>query len=352
MENEIEMFKEQNKMKNNNNKIKIYPKINKIILFQIINLIILIFVIFLIMSNKKYNLLNNKKSIKSFKFDDTIISDKIKLLKLMTNNNEYEYKGVEKCLISDPDEEFCIYHLIYTKDVLNKKRVLIGEQYLDGSYVLLDDFENIKFAYSFGIDTNIQFDKALADKGINIYMYDHTINYLPYENEKFHWKKIGLCGKNEKKKNFKNLEDLITENGHTNEKNMILKIDIEHDEWQSLIDIKEDILNQFKYIIIEYHFKDEIFYKNDNLYYNVLKKISKTHQSFYVRCNIDRSKKINFGNNRICQLLEVSYIIKKDNIFKEDKNIYPMYEFELSKPLLEKSEMNLNILKLFYKESI
>ena len=62
---------------------------------------------------------------------------------------------------------------------------------------------------------------------------------------------ILLCGKNEKKKNFKNLEDLITENGHTNEKNMILKIDIEHDEWQSLIDIKEDILNQFKYIIIE-----------------------------------------------------------------------------------------------------
>ena len=133
---------------------------------------------------------------------------------------------------------------------------------------------------------------------------------------------------------------------------MILKIDIENNEWDVLNEISDYILNQFKYIIIEYHFKDEIFYKNDNLYYNVLKKISKTHQSFYVRCNIDRSKKINFGNNRICQLLEVSYIIKKDNIFKEDKNIYPMYEFELSKPLLEKSEMNLNILKLFYKESI
>ena len=59
------------------------------------------------------------------------------------------------------------------------KILYLGEK-TDGCYVLLDDFENIKDAYNFGIGRNIQFDKALAEKGIDIFMYDHTINSFPY----------------------------------------------------------------------------------------------------------------------------------------------------------------------------
>ena len=47
-------------------------------------------------------------------------------------------------------------------------------------------------------------------------------------------------------------------------KNMILKIDIEGSEWNSVNDISEDVLKQFKYILIEYHFfkiYPELFYK-------------------------------------------------------------------------------------------
>ena len=83
-------------------------------------------------------------------------------------------------------KKFCIYHLILPKKVLCKKRVLIGDK-SGGCYVLLDDFKNIKIAYSFGIGNLISFDKALADKGINVYMYDHTINSLPYQHTKFLW---------------------------------------------------------------------------------------------------------------------------------------------------------------------
>ena len=75
----------------------------------------------------------------------------------------------------------------------------------DGCYALLDDFSNIKFAYIFGICYNIQFDKTLADKGIDVYMYAHTINSLS-ENPKFLWKIIGLCEKNINNSDIKNLE--------------------------------------------------------------------------------------------------------------------------------------------------
>jgi hypothetical protein len=61
------------------------------------------------------------------------------------------------------------------------------------------------------------------------------------------------------------LEQLIAENGHSKEKNMILKMDIEHWEFESLIDLKEETLNQFKYIAIEYHFRDQTKFKSNNL---------------------------------------------------------------------------------------
>ena len=304
-------------------------------------------IVFTILNISNFNNNKNEKyQYNNYRLNN--LSKKIHELKIITNNNENEYKGMLECLINDPDEKNCIYHLISPKSVVGKKRILIGEK-SDGCYVLLDDFSNIKIAYSFGIGSNVKFDKALADKGIDVYMYDHMINSLPYENIKFHWNKIGLSERNQNNINLKTLEQLIKENGHLKENNMILKIDIEHSEWKPLNTIKEDILKKFKYIVLEYHFKDEKYFKNQNIYYNVLKKISKTHQSFYVRCNGKKSIKINFGYNRICPLLEISYIIKTGNTFTKDDAIYPMYEFDFSIPEKDKSELNLNILKLFDK---
>ena len=275
---------------------------------------------------------------------DSDISNKLKLLKIMTNNNVLKYKGIENCLLKNPDTEFCIYHLISPKQVRGKKRILIGEK-KDGCYVLLNDFINIKYAYSFGISKMIQFDKDLADRGIDVYMYDHTINSLPYNNSRFHWTKIGLTGKKQKNKLLKDLEEIILENGHSFEKNMILKIDIEHDEWNSLETISDNTLNQFKYIIIEFHFT-RVDYEAQ-LYYNVLKKIHKRHQAFYLRCH-GRHKIVVFGNNRICKYLEVSYIIKKGFEFIQDESIYPIFEFDFHSPKINgNEEFNLNILKLF-----
>ena len=332
------------KISNNNN---LYKYLFFFILFSfIINHLILYI-------NIKYWKIENLNQNKSFLeilnknfnniFNNNNISNKLKLLKLITNNNKLQYKGIENCLINNPDSDYCIYHLISPKKVIGRKRILIGEK-ADGCYVLLDDFKNIKYAYSFGISNMIQFDKNLAERGIDVYMYDHTIEALPYNNTKFHWKKIGIGGKNEKNKLLKTLEELILENGHSFEKNMILKIDVEHWEWKALEDISDRILNQFKYIVIEYHFRIQQNYK---LYYKVLKKLHETHQAFYLRCN-GRYRIVTFGNNMICTSLEVSYIIKKNYTFTKDETIYPIFEFDFQPPILDgRTEFNLNILKLF-----
>lgn len=316
------------KLKNKNyyfeNKLKtqLTRNINKIINF-IIFILYTIFIIFIAcyISKKKKSL--NKSNIE--------------LLKIITNNNRTLYEGAEKCLMKNTDEDLCLYQFLCPKEVKGKNRVLIGEK-IDGSYVMLDDFENIKIAYSIGIRELIHFDKALEDRGIDVYMYDHTIDRLPYENMKFHWKKIGIGGNYERAYNIQTLQDMMKENGHLNEKNMILKMDIEGAEWNSLKDVSEETLTQFKYILLEYH-----FFKEDlPSFYNTLKKIYKTHQPFYMHC-CPFLNTITFGNNRLCQAIEISYIIRTGYQFTTDKSVYPIPELSYG----YKEGFNINIIKLF-----
>ena len=136
---------------------------------------------------------------------------------------------------------------------LEQKLRRIGKRN-DGGYIMLDDFTNHKIAYSFGINDNVSWDKEMAKRGLDVYMYDHTIESLPEENEKFHWKKVGITGTyDEKQPNLKTLDMLIKENGHENECGMILKIDIEGSEWDVLKKIDDSVIKQFSQIVIELH---------------------------------------------------------------------------------------------------
>ena len=68
-----------------------------------------------------------------------------------------------------------IYYMLSIKEVLGYKKIRVGRN-LDGGYILLNDLKNIKIGYSFGISTELSFDKELADKNIDVFMYDRSYN--------------------------------------------------------------------------------------------------------------------------------------------------------------------------------
>ena len=276
-----------------------------------------------------------------------IINDSIfkRKLKIITNKNKrtnlrlkskfeafFSYLNIVK-------EISYIHKLLKPKEVLGKTKVRIGLEG-DGGYVLLNDFENIKFAYSFGIANEISFDKDLADKNIDVFMYDHTIKKLPFFNPKFHWKKIGLTEKKGKLNNMKTLDELIKENSHENEKNMILKCDIEGSEWNILYKLKNETLKQFKYIVIEFHLQVSL----KVLIVKVLKKLSETHQIFHLHCN-NCGSIINIDGNIICSLLEISLIIKENNSFIKSSALFPAKNIDF-KNCLHKKDFN-SILNIY-----
>ena len=228
-------------------------------------------------------------------------------------------------------------------NVIGNKKIRIGSKN-DGGYVLLDDFKQIKYAYSFGISNEISFDKELADKNIDVFMYDHTINKLPFENIKFHWKKIGLISKKSKNDIFKTLPELLIENSHINENNMILKLDIESAEWDIFQKIPINIIKKFKFIVGEFHFQNN----NKYLQLKIIQKINKTHQIFHLNCNNCASSIINFDKYKLCSLLEISFANRADYMFDEFKELFPIKGIN-SKNCEMKNDLNslLNIITQF-----
>ena len=265
-------------------------------------------------SNEIKNYLNQTKNLLSIinqlKNELKIIEEKQKILFIIKKDNI-----ITKILNTKNN----IIKIMKPMDVIGKEKIRIGKNQ-DGGYILLNDFENVKIAYSFGISHEISFDKGLADKNIDVFMYDHTISKLPYYNPRFHWHKIGLTSERFKKKNMKTLDELIKENNHSNEKNMILKIDIESNEWNIFENLTINTLKQFKHIVGEFHFND----KNKYIYLDILKKIQITHQIIHLHCNNCNYNIINFDGYYICPLLEISLIQKEFYSFNKFQSLFPI----------------------------
>ena len=260
--------------------------------------------------------------------------------------DDKRYDGARNCLVQPKFNSSCLYNYLNTKKVKGKTRKLLGGK-KSTSYVLIDEFDKIKIAYSFGIgapDWYIEFDKELAVRNIDVYMYDHTIDKIAYENPKFHFHKIGITGKNKKNPMLKSLEEILKENKHLNEKDMILKVDVEYSEWESFVYFPEELLKNFRFLLFEFHFTN----KNLDIYSKVLAKLSKYHQAFYVHC-VNCGKVIQIGDIRICNTLEVSYIIKEGHEFEVDDSIYPVPELDTkcSKNKNKVLDFNDNIFKYF-----
>ena len=213
-----------------------------------------------------------------------------------------------------------IVALLSPLDVEGGKYVRIGNNY-DGGYVMLDDFQRkIEAAYSLGIGSDVSWDESIACRGIEVFMYDHTIGRLPRNHPKFHYFKTGVTGSN-KGVNLKTLATLIAENNHITCKNLILKMDIEGCEWDVFQEISSSTINQFYQIVVEFHYLTQGVYESNHKIVEVLKKINQTHQSIHVHANANvASYPLWIGELILPSVLEVTYIRRVDFRDKLIKN--------------------------------
>jgi hypothetical protein len=212
-----------------------------------------------------------------------------------------------------------VYKSLVPKDVLDRKLVRIGPDG-DGGYVMVDDFNSNNIAYSLGIEKDVSWDLAMAEKGIEIYMYDHTIDSLPLNNEHFHFFKVGVCGFSGcENKQLKTLESILAENDHLNNHHLILKMDIDDDEWDVILNTSTEILSNFEQITLEYHSLDNFDKLHHNKMIAVFSKLNKNHQVVHVHANNFELPYV-IGGFIYSSVLEVSYLRRYTYISTNNNN--------------------------------
>ena len=230
-------------------------------------------------------------------------------------------------------------------DVEKFKYIRVGRD-KDGGYVMIDDFKDVKNAYSCGINDDVSWDKDFVNRrggGISIYMYDHTIDRLPEEHKDFHFFKTGITGiYDPSHPELETIPRLIAKNGHQNDYNMILKMDIEGYEWEVLENIDVDSLNHFSQIVIEMHWLigqwfQPISVDNENKILFSLDKLNSTHQLVYIHGNnaspILKNPKdgtpiftppgIMRAGLMLPNTIECTYLRKDKYKFKQSKRFFP-----------------------------
>lgn len=193
-------------------------------------------------------------------------------------------------------------------------QVRLGRDF-DGGYVLPDDFLNISSAISIGIGNDQSFDYALAELGISVFQFDGTIENPPKIHEKIIFNKenwnehgSGVC-----------LRDMIDRIG--NNKDLLLKFDVDGVEWPNIVSLDQDILKYFRIIVCELHG----FLTNPSSVHHIMiesiNKLTANHQLVHVHGN-------NYGLFSIFEGCPIADVIEV-SLHRNDRGPFLKYAGEL-----------------------
>lgn len=225
--------------------------------------------------------------------------------------------------------QFKVYDVGLTK-------IRLGSQN-DGGYIVLKEIcEKTPMVYGFGIGDDVGFETDFAKMypQANFKLFDPTIEKLPLGHPRFEFHKEGVIWD-------KWIEPII-------EKNSLLKMDIEGNEWDSLSILDWSVLEQWSQILIEFHiiyaepregltpyfrkFYQENFKRiNDELfakYYEVIKKLNEQFYIFHIHAN-NSLPKIEVGGYSFPPLIELSFV-RKDLVKNVTKTttIFPVEDLD------------------------
>ena len=182
----------------------------------------------------------------------------------------------------------------------------------DGGYVMANDFD-VAGAISIGIGSDVSWDVDLANRGIHVAMFDPTIRKPanPVPHARFH--KLGL-GPKELGRSYRSLAQIVDIAGWPVDSDLILKIDIEGDEWQSLVECQPVLLSRFRQVVVEFHDLRRLKgIGSGAVMLAALHRLNETHRVIHVHAN-NYANLVRLGNYWFVDALEISFM--RHDMFK------------------------------------
>lgn len=175
------------------------------------------------------------------------------------------------------------------RDVLRLLRPLTASRYRkirvgsknDGGYIMLDEFSGVERALSLGVERNDDWDASLAERGIQVYQYDDSIDFAPTQHPLMRFEKLRIVSGRDATEKGITLTTILSE-----ERRYILKMDIENAEWECLAATPADLIGRCSQLIVEFHnlrCLSEISFRNTA--FTVFSKIAASHWPIHIHAN-------------------------------------------------------------------
>lgn len=149
----------------------------------------------------------------------------------------------------------------------------------DGGYLIPDDLEGIQACFSPGVSSISGFELECAERGMNVYMADASVDSPPDQHASFHFRKAFIG--NRTQGDYITMDDWIHEALGDQKGDLILQMDIEGWEYKALNAISDQYLNRFRIIIVEFHGLDFLL----NYKIRTFQKILKNHVCLHIHPN-------------------------------------------------------------------
>lgn len=219
-----------------------------------------------------------------------------------------------------------LYDLIRPQTYPGLKKLRVGNRQGDGGYVMVDEFSGIKAALSLGIGDEITWDVEMSEKGIHVFQFDHTVEAPEgvANNPRLHFFKCGIASYADPQQNVKTIGDILADEMADYPGDLILKMDIEGHEWDSLAHISEEVFSRFRQICLEIHNPlarpGQWVWRNRNL--SVLQKLHRKFAPVHLHANNAGFVKKLFGLT-VPRALEITYLRRDGQSFSDSTDAFP-----------------------------
>lgn len=127
----------------------------------------------------------------------------------------------------------------------------------DGGYLVPDDLEGIEYCFSPGVNTCAEFETQLADRGIKSFLADYSVGAPPVQRPEFTFDPMFLGSFDHE--NWFTLATWKNKYLKDYRGDLILQMDIEGYEIETILSTPTELLQQFRIAIIEFHGLDRLF---------------------------------------------------------------------------------------------
>ncbi len=241
------------------------------------------------------------------------------LLRTFVNSEEYRFKAAR----GSAELQASLLNLLayFTpRKVIGHGKIRVGNKAGDGGYVMLDDFREIGGALSAGVGGDVSWDEEIANRGIDIYQFDHTVSGPPVSHERFHFLRREIAP--EATQNSESIRSLAAKFS-TLEGRLIFKIDIEGSEWQVLDAAEIGAFSRVSQLVCEFHdFSSALNADWLARAARVLNKLNTAFQVVHVHANNWSPFRI-IANVPVPEVIEVSFVNRSMYEFEETSEVYP-----------------------------